>query len=263
MAARRGGYLLLDRQRTRLQLRRCAQLRLRDELVPGRARGRDRHVAEARGYWIAFANARAYALSPNARAPHCSAARTSASRQQVGAGRRRPVPPPERRAARPRPRAACDGTRRSPRTRPTGARSWARRTTCTTATSATCSARSTTWARTSRWAAGACSAGALHINWMHSQDHRDNILSPGFRNVGIGVYCAPNGSIWATQEFGRPSSAGPPPAVRRQHRGRTRSPGRNPTTRAADRGPGADPDARAVLDPSPGRSRAEGRSRMS
>ena len=52
---------------------------------------------------------------------------------------------------------------------------------------------------------------ALHINWMHSQAHRDNILAPGFRNVGIGVYCAPNGSIWATQEFGRPSSSGSPP----------------------------------------------------
>jgi hypothetical protein len=54
-------------------------------------------------------------------------------------------------------------------------------------------------------------ASALHNNWMHSQAHRDNILSPGFQSVGIGVYCAPNGSIWATQEFGRPSTSGPPP----------------------------------------------------
>jgi hypothetical protein len=46
---------------------------------------------------------------------------------------------------------------------------------------------------------------------MRSQAHRDNILSPGFRNVGIGVYCAPNGSIWATQEFGRPTTSGSPP----------------------------------------------------
>ena len=56
------------------------------------------------------------------------------------------------------------------------------------------------------------SAGALHVAWMHSQEHRDNILSPGFQSVGIGVYCSPNGSIWATTEFGRPSSAGQPPA---------------------------------------------------
>ena len=53
---------------------------------------------------------------------------------------------------------------------------------------------------------------ALHLAWMQSQDHRDNILSPGFQDVGIGVYCAPNGSIWATADFGRPSSAGSPPA---------------------------------------------------
>ena len=54
-------------------------------------------------------------------------------------------------------------------------------------------------------------ASALHVGWMHSQDHRDNILSPGFQNVGVGVYCAPNGSIWATTEFARPTSAGLPP----------------------------------------------------
>ena len=65
----------------------------------------------------------------------------------------------------------------------------------------------------------------------------------------------------------RRSSAGRAARARRPRTAatprRTRSRGRNPTTRAADRGPGADPDARAVLDPSPGRSRAEGRSRMS
>ena len=53
------------------------------------------------------------------------------------------------------------------------------------------------------------SAGALHVAWMHSQEHRDNILSPGYQEVGIGVYCAPNGSIWATTEFARPTSSGP------------------------------------------------------
>ena len=83
---------------------------------------------------------------------------------------------------------------------------------CTTATSVRCSGPSTTWARTSRPGAGGVSAGALHVAWMHSQEHRDNILSPGFQSVGIGVYCSPNGSIWATTEFGRPSSAGQPPA---------------------------------------------------
>jgi hypothetical protein len=46
---------------------------------------------------------------------------------------------------------------------------------------------------------------------MHSLDHRDNILSPGFQAVGIGVYCAPDGSMWATTDFGRPWSAGQRP----------------------------------------------------
>jgi len=54
-------------------------------------------------------------------------------------------------------------------------------------------------------------AGSLHVAWMHSQAHRDNILSPGFQAVGIGVYCAPDGSMWATTDFGRPWSAGQPP----------------------------------------------------
>jgi hypothetical protein len=54
------------------------------------------------------------------------------------------------------------------------------------------------------------SAGALHGAWMHSQEHRDNILSPGYEEAGIGVYCGSDGSIWATAEFARPTTAGPP-----------------------------------------------------
>ena len=52
---------------------------------------------------------------------------------------------------------------------------------------------------------------SLHVAWMHSQDHRDNMLSPGFTDVGIGVYCAPDGSMWASTDFGRPWSQGQPP----------------------------------------------------
>jgi uncharacterized protein YkwD len=54
-------------------------------------------------------------------------------------------------------------------------------------------------------------AGALHVAWMNSSGHRSNILAPGFTRVGIGVYCAPNGSIWLTQDFGRLASSGYPP----------------------------------------------------
>jgi hypothetical protein len=54
-------------------------------------------------------------------------------------------------------------------------------------------------------------AGALHVAWMNSSGHRANILAKGFTRVGIGVYCAPGGSLWLTQDFGRPTSAGSPP----------------------------------------------------
>lgn len=54
-------------------------------------------------------------------------------------------------------------------------------------------------------------AGSLHNAWMHSDGHRANMLNPGFTRVGIGAYCAPNGSLWLTQEFGRDVAAGSPP----------------------------------------------------
>jgi cysteine-rich secretory family protein len=44
---------------------------------------------------------------------------------------------------------------------------------------------------------------------MQSQGHRDNMMSPAYNTVGIGVYCAPDGTLWATQDFGRLSSSGP------------------------------------------------------
>jgi len=51
--------------------------------------------------------------------------------------------------------------------------------------------------------------GALHVAWMHSDGHRANILAPGFSRIGIGVFCKSDGSIWMTEDFGHPSSAGP------------------------------------------------------
>jgi len=38
--------------------------------------------------------------------------------------------------------------------------------------------------------------------WMNSQGHRDNILSPAFTSIGIGLYYAPDGRVYATQNFG-------------------------------------------------------------
>jgi uncharacterized protein YkwD len=55
-------------------------------------------------------------------------------------------------------------------------------------------------------------AGSLHNAWMHSDGHRSNILARGFTRVGVGVHCAPDGSLWLTQDFGRNTSAGSPPS---------------------------------------------------
>lgn len=55
-------------------------------------------------------------------------------------------------------------------------------------------------------------ASGLHQGWMQSPPHRDDMLSPGFQQAGIGIYCAKNGSVWATVDFGRPWAAGQPPS---------------------------------------------------
>lgn len=46
------------------------------------------------------------------------------------------------------------------------------------------------------------SSGALHLNWMSSDAHRNNIVWPGYRSVGIGVFCGPDGVVWAVERFG-------------------------------------------------------------
>lgn len=54
-------------------------------------------------------------------------------------------------------------------------------------------------------------ASGLHAGWMRSPIHRDDMLSPGFQQAGIGIYCAANGTVWATVDFGRPWASGQPP----------------------------------------------------
>jgi uncharacterized protein YkwD len=159
----------------------------------------------ALGYWIAFANAKAYALSPVSTGPHCAPAKQPAI-----------------------PAAAADLFGRmndERRARGLAPLTW----------DTTLAAYASSWSQTmgasnlhhsdigqllgqydyvgENIASGSAGVpvSALHLAWMHSQEHRDNILSPGFQMAGIGVYCAPNGSIWATTEFARPSSSGPPP----------------------------------------------------
>ena len=159
----------------------------------------------ALGYWIAFANAKAYALSPVSSAPHCA----PPAKPAIGA-------------------AAADLFHRmndERRARGLAPLMW----------STSLASYAYNWSQTMgssnlhhsdigqllgafdyvgeniATGSGNVPASALHLAWMHSQDHRDNILSPGFQFAGIGVYCAPNGSIWATTEFGRPMTSGPPP----------------------------------------------------
>jgi uncharacterized protein YkwD len=54
--------------------------------------------------------------------------------------------------------------------------------------------------------------GGLHTALMHSDGHRANMLSPGFTHLGVGVYCAGDGSLWITEDFGRMSSEGSAPS---------------------------------------------------
>ena len=47
---------------------------------------------------------------------------------------------------------------------------------------------------------------------MHSPEHRDNILSPGYQNVGIGVYCAPTDRSGPPPSSAGRGAPGSPPA---------------------------------------------------
>ncbi|MQA32605.1 CAP domain-containing protein [Modestobacter roseus] len=57
---------------------------------------------------------------------------------------------------------------------------------------------------------GPVPAGTIHAGWMRSDEHRVNVLNPGFDRLGVGVFCAADGSVWATQEFGRTTGADRP-----------------------------------------------------
>jgi uncharacterized protein YkwD len=64
-------------------------------------------------------------------------------------------------------------------------------------------------------AAGQADPQAVMTAWMNSPDHRENILRPGFAEIGIGIYKDPNSQygIYWTQEFGtRGEGSYQPPA---------------------------------------------------
>jgi uncharacterized protein YkwD len=79
-------------------------------------------------------------------------------------------------------------------------------------------------------ATGPVPAGTLHAGWMRSDDHRVNVLNPGWDRVGIAVRCADDGSVWATQEFGRSAGADLPPLAQE-------TPPAEPLVRPEDDGP--------------------------
>jgi hypothetical protein len=49
---------------------------------------------------------------------------------------------------------------------------------------------------------GPTDAAVAHVGWMRSDGHRDNILSPAYSAIGIGVVCRNDGHMWATQILG-------------------------------------------------------------
>ena len=57
-------------------------------------------------------------------------------------------------------------------------------------------------------------AGVAHVGWMRSDSHRVNLLNPGWDRLGVGVFCADDGSVWATQQFGRTVGADRPSVSR-------------------------------------------------
>jgi len=172
---------------------------------PGRAVG----VAMsggATGYWIAFADGRVYAFSPSSKPPSCAPAGSTKAAT-----------------------AAADFFQRindERRARGLPALAWnAQLGSYAAAWSANMAANGFRHSNIGSllgpfdfvgeniaMGSAGVSAGALHVAWMHSDGHRENLLMPGFDSVGVGVYCKADGSIWATEDFGRLTSSGPAPS---------------------------------------------------
>jgi uncharacterized protein YkwD len=160
----------------------------------------------ATGYWIAFANARTYAFSPSTRPPTCAPSGGSKLGQMAADLLMRLN---QERAARGLGGLQWDSTLGN------YAASWS-------ANMAGHGFRHSNIGsllgpfnfvgENIAMGSRGVTAGSLHNAWMHSEGHRSNILNRGFTRVGIGVYCASNGSLWLTQDFGRNTSAGSPPA---------------------------------------------------
>lgn len=51
-------------------------------------------------------------------------------------------------------------------------------------------------------AMGQTSALEVHVGWMRSDGHRENILRSAFDAIGVGIVCRADGAMMATQIFG-------------------------------------------------------------
>ncbi len=78
---------------------------------------------------------------------------------------------------------------------------------------------------------GPVPAGTMHAGWMRSDDHRVNVVNPGWNRLGVGVHCAEDGSVWATQQFGRTTGSDLPAIA-------TTTPPPEPLVHPEDDGPG-------------------------
>jgi uncharacterized protein YkwD len=158
--------------------------------------------ARVHGYWVTFANGRTYAFSRRSSAPRCAVARRARvardifdrlNRERVARG----LPPLRWDAG--LARYASDWSR--------GMASFGFR---HSAISNLLTDGRFAWVGENiAWVGAPATAGRLHTMWMTSPHHRDNIASPTYTAVGIGVFCAPDGTTWATENFARDASFGP------------------------------------------------------
>ena len=160
------------------------------------------------GYWITFGDARTYAFSPSSVPPSCASADRANAAARDFYDRLN-----AERAARGRPALVWDPALAN------YASSWSQN---MAANGFRHSNIANMWGIGSYNTIGeniamgygsGTTAGTLHVAWMNSSGHRQNMLSPQFDSVGIGVFCAPDGAMWATTSFAHRAAAGPAPAA--------------------------------------------------
>jgi uncharacterized protein YkwD len=49
---------------------------------------------------------------------------------------------------------------------------------------------------------GSMTGDQIENSFLSSPEHRTNILSTAYNSIGVGVYYAPNGNVYVTQDFG-------------------------------------------------------------